>query len=87
MARADNKQKCQEITANTLAPSNLSIALNLLYSYRAAYRAITTSGFLSLPSEHTLRDWCEVQNGVHFDFIKQAQKTLQQEGVDTRDSE
>ena len=71
-------------------PLIIRFALNLLYSSRAAYHAVTTSGFLSLPSERTLRDyshWCEVQNGVHFDFIKQAQKTLQQEGVDARDSE
>ena len=38
-------------------PLIIRFALNLLYSSRAAYHAVTSSGFLSLPSERTLRDY------------------------------
>ena len=49
---------------------------------------VTKSGFLSLPSERTLRDyshWCTTQNGVNYDFLKQARKVLEQEGVKSDD--
>ena len=70
-------------------PLIIRFALNLLYSPRAAYHAVTSSGFLSLPSERTLRDyshWCKVGHGVNFDFIKEAQIVLQQ-GLNISESE
>ena len=69
-------------------PLVIRFALSLHYSSRAAYRTVTKSGFLSLPSERTLRDyshWCTTQNGVNFNFLKQANKVLEQEGVRSDD--
>ena len=43
-----------------------------------------------LPSQRTLRDyshWCTTQNGVNFDFLKQARKVLEQEGVKSVDQQ
>ena len=60
-------------------PLVIRFALSLLYSSRAAYHTVTSTGFLSLPSERTLRDyshWCSVSDGVHYDFIKQARTIL-----------
>ena len=69
-------------------PLIIRFALSLHYSSRAAYHMVTKSGFLSLPSERTLRDyshWCTTQNGVNYDFLKQARKVLEQEGVKSDD--
>ena len=70
-------------------PLIIRFALSLHYSSRTAYHnMVTKSGFLSLPSERTLRDyshWCTIQNGVNFDFLKQARKVLEQEGVKSVD--
>ena len=44
----------------------------------------TSSGFLALPSERTLRDythWCSAHSGVQYEYIEQAKKVLSQEGV------
>ena len=54
------------------------------YSSRVAYQNVTSSGFLALPSERTLRDyihWCSVHNGVQFEYIEQVKKVKSQEGV------
>ena len=62
----------------------------MLYPSRAAYHTVTSSGFLSLPSERTLRDyshWCTVRSGVYYDFIKQAKTTIKQEGIQMDDAE
>ena len=65
-------------------PLVIRFALSLFYSSRVAYRTATSSGFLSLPSERTLRDythWCSAQSGVQFEYIEQAKKVMSQEGV------
>ena len=44
---------------------------------------VTRSGFLSLPSERTLRNyshWCTTKNGVNFEFLQQI-KISDQEGI------
>ena len=65
-------------------PLVIRFALSLYYSSRVAYRTATSSGFLSLPSERTLRDythWCSAHSGVQFEYIEQAKKVMSQEGV------
>ena len=65
-------------------PLVIRFALNLFYSSRVAYRNVTSSGFLALPSERTLRDythWCSAHSGVQFEYIEQAKKVMSQEGV------
>ena len=59
-------------------PLVIRFALSLLYSSRAAYHTVTSSGFLALASERTLRDYsqCTVRSGVYYDFIKQAKTIL-----------
>ena len=71
-------------------PLIIHFTLNLLYSSRAAYHAVTSSGFISLPSERTLRDyshWCKVGHGVSFEFIQEAERLLQQEGINIKENE
>ena len=71
-------------------PLVIRFALSLLYSSRAAYHTVTSSGFLSLPSKRTLRDyshWCTVRNGVYYDFITQAKTIVKQEGIQMDDAE
>ena len=71
-------------------PLIIRFALNLLYSSRAAYRAVTSSGFISWPSERTLQDyshWCKVGHGVSFEFIQEAERLLQQEGINIKENE
>lgn len=65
-------------------PTIVRFALSLHYASTSAYHFVTKSGFLSLPSERTLRDythWCSVNNGVHFHFIQQMKKELDRQGV------
>lgn len=65
-------------------PLVIRFALSLFYSSRVAYRTATSSGFLALPSERTLRDythWCSAHSGVQYEYIEQAKKVLSQEGV------
>ena len=65
-------------------PLVIRFALSLLYSSRVAYRTTTSSGFLALPSEQTLRDhthWCSTHSGVQFEYIEQAKKVMSQQGV------
>ena len=71
-------------------PLVIRFALSLRYASSTAYRTVTSSGLLSLPSERTLRDythWCAVQNGVHFPFIEKARKVMVQEGLSTEDKQ
>ena len=65
-------------------PLVVRFALSLYYSSRVAYRTATSSGFLVLPSERTLRDythWCSVNNGVQFEYIEQAKTVMSQKGM------
>ena len=65
-------------------PLVVRFALSLFYSSRVAYRTSTSSDFLALPSERTLRDythWCSAHSGVQFEYIEQAKKVMSQEGV------
>ena len=69
-------------------PLVIWFALSLRYASSTAYRTVTRSGLLSLPSERTLRDythWCSVRNGVHFPFIDKAKKVMAQEGFEKED--
>ena len=64
-------------------PLIIRFALSLKYASSAAYRTVTRSGLLSLPSERTLCDythWCSVQNGVMFPFIHKAKRVMAQQG-------
>ena len=63
-------------------PLIIRYALALKYSSTSAYRLV--SGYLSLPSERTLRDythWCSVSDGVQIPFIEHARKTLNESGI------
>ena len=65
-------------------PFVIRFTLSLFYSSRVAYRTATSSGFLALPSERTLRDythWCSTHSGVQFEYIEQAKKVMSQQGV------
>jgi len=71
-------------------PLVILFALSLRYASSTAYRTVTSSGLLSLPSEHTLRDythWRSVQNGVHFQFIQKAKQVMAQEGFEKVDNQ
>jgi hypothetical protein len=49
---------------------------------------VVNSGFLSLPSERTLREythWCTVKNGIHIPFIEQVAKVMREEVVQESD--
>lgn len=59
-------------------PLIIRFALVLRYVSTSGYRVAANSGFLSLPSERTLRDythWCSVKDGVQMPFIKLVQIT------------
>ena len=65
-------------------PIIVRFALSLRYASTSAYRAVTKCGFLSLPSERTLRDythWCSVHNGIQVPFIQQMKKELDRQGI------
>ena len=69
-------------------PLIIRFALSLQHSSRAAYHMVTRSGFLSLPSECTLRDyshWCTTKNSVNFEYLQQTKKISDQEGIKTDD--
>ena len=69
-------------------PLIIRFVLSLRYASSTAYRTVTSSGLLSLPSERTLRDythWCSVRNGVHFPFIEKAKEVMTQEGFEKAD--
>ena len=66
-------------------PLIIRFALSLRCASSAAYRTVSSSGLLSLPSERTLRDythWCKLQNGVHFSLIKKAKEILSKESIE-----
>ena len=66
-------------------PLIIRFALSLRCASSAAYRTVSSSGLLSLPSERTLRDythWCKLQNGVHFPLIKKAKEILSKESIE-----
>ena len=71
-------------------PLIIRFALSLQYASSTAYRTVSSSGLLSLPSEQTLRDythWCSVKNGVHFAFIDRAKRVIAQEGFEKEDKQ
>ena len=71
-------------------PLVIRFALSLRYASSTAYRTVSSSGLLSLPSERTLWDythWCSVKNGVHFAFIDRAKRVIAQEGFEQQDKQ
>ena len=65
-------------------PLVIRFALALRNACTSAYRVVSNSGFLSLPSERTLRDythWCSVSDGVQIPFIDHARNMMKDEGM------
>ena len=74
------KKKCQMCWH----PLIIQFALSLFYSSRVAYRTATSSRFLALPSELTLRDythWCSAESGIQFEYLEQAKQIMLREGM------
>lgn len=68
-------------------PLIIRFALSLHYASRSAYSFVAESGFLSLPSERTLRDythWCDIKNGVHLPIIQELSKETMSLAVEER---
>lgn len=60
-------------------PFTLRFALNLKYLSTSAYRALSKSGIIHLPSERTLRDythWAKPHSGVSIEFIEELKRLL-----------
>ena len=65
-------------------PPIIRFVLALKYASTSAYRVVSNSGFIKLPSERTLRDythWCSVADGVHIPFIEHAKMVMKDEGM------
>ena len=63
-------------------PLVIRFALNLKYLSSSAYTAVRKSGFLSLPSERTLRDythWTSAHHGIQLEFVEQFLELMEKE--------
>ena len=70
-------------------PVIIRFALALKYASSSAYRMVSSSGFIKLPSERTLRDythWCSVADGVHIPFIEHAKTVMKDKGMSEDES-
>ena len=63
-------------------PLVIRFALNLKYLSSLAYTVVLKSGFLSLPSERTLRDythWTSAHHGIQLEFVEQFLELMEKE--------